>query len=338
MRPSASADLIVGSAHQGSGLYESPLDDGVAERLAEVPGVAGVASERTQAWRYRDTPVVVQALDPMYFRDERFGQWVLVGPRAPDAWETVARGEGVTVSTNFVAHFGLGLGDRLDLDTPAGKLVMPIVAVALDFSSPGGTIKMSRELYARMWNDRQVTLVLLRVAPGSSPNEVRSEIARRLGRTYGLKILSSGELLAHFVDQARQAFRVVDVLGVLVLVVVMIGMADTLAAGVMEQTRELGAMRALGVRRRQLGRMVVAQSLALALLGLLLAVVTGLALGALWVLATFPNLLGWTLELHVPYLQLVVVAAVALAVCVAAAISPARRIARFEPASALRYE
>jgi putative ABC transport system permease protein len=338
LTPAFRSDLIVASAHQGSGLYESPLDDGIADRLAELPGVAGVASSRTQAWRYHGTPIVVQAMDPQYFRDERFGRWVLVGRHAPDAWEQVARGEGVTVSTNFVTHFGLGLGDRLVLDTPAGRLVLPIVAVSLDFASPGGTIKMSRALYARMWNDRQVTLVMLRVASGTTPDEMRAEIARRLGRTYGLKILSSGEMLAHFVDQARQGFRIVHVLGGLVLLVVLIGMADTLAAGVMEQTRELGAMRALGVRRRQLGRMVVAQSLALAVFGLLLAIVAGLALGMLWVLATFPNLLGWTLELHVPYAQLGVAAAVTLAVCLMAALSPARRIARFEPTSALRYE
>lgn len=336
--PGFQSDLIVGSAHQGSGLYESPLDDGILDRLREVPGVADVAGCRTQAWRYRGTPIVVQGMEPVYFRDQRFGRWSVVGRHAPDTWEAVARGEGITVSTNFVTNFGLGFGDHLALDTPAGRLVVPIVAVVLDFSSPGGTIKMSRELYARMWHDRQVTIVWVRAGAGYTPMQVRAEIGQRLGRRYGLKILSSAEMVAHFVDQARQAFGIVHVLGILVLLVVLIGMADTLAAGVMEQARELGAMRALGVRRGQLGRMVFAQSFGLALLGLVLAIGGGLALGSLWVLATFPNLLGWTLELHVPYGRFAVASVVVVVICLAAALSPARRLARLQPVSTLRYE
>jgi len=180
-------------------------------------------------------------------------------------------------------------------------------------------------------------MVHLRAAAGGV-EAARTEIAARLGHMYGIRIFSSGEILEHYASQARRAFSVFDVLGILVMVVVMVGMADTLAAGVTEQTRELGAMRSLGVRRGQLGRMILAQSFALALLGLLLAVVAGLALGVLWVLATFPALLGWNLELHVPYRQMVVASAVAMAVCLIAALSPARRIARLEPAAALRYE
>jgi putative ABC transport system permease protein len=335
--PVFGGDLVVASARRSSGLWEAPLEDAILARLTEVPGVEEVAGERAQTWSFRGRSIAVLSFDATYFRHGRLGRWELVGPHAPDALESIARGTGVVVSTNFEAHFGLGFGDELVLDTPRGPLALPIVGTTVDFGSPGGTVKMSRELYSHMWNDRQVTLVLVRAAAGRV-EAARAEIARRLGRTYGLRIFSSGEILTHYARQTREAFRVIDVLGILVMVVVMVGMADTLAAGVMEQTRELGAMRSLGVRRAQLGRMILAQSFALALLGLLLAAVAGLALGALWVLATFPALLGWSLELHVPYRQLLVASAVALCVCLLAALSPARRIARLEPASALRYE
>jgi putative ABC transport system permease protein len=337
LAPTFGGDLSVASVRQGSGLWEAPLDDGVLERLLEVPGVEEVAGQRMQPWTLHGRPIVVLSIDGNYLRDGRLGHWVLVGPHVPDAFQAIARGTGVAVSTNFEAHFGLRFGDELVLDTPNGPLALPIVGTTVDFASPGGTVRMSRELYSRMWNNHQVNTVQLRVAAGGV-DAARAEIARRLGREYGLRIFSSGELLAHYASQARQAFSVIDVLGVLVMVVVMVGMADTLAAGVMEQAQELGAMRSLGVRRGQLGRMILAQSFALAVLGLLLAAVAGLALGALWVLATFPALLGWTLELHVPYRQLLVASAIALTVCLLAALSPARRIARLEPAAALRYE
>jgi hypothetical protein len=111
-----------------------------------------------------------------------------------------------------------------------------------------------------------------------------------------------------------------------------------LAAGVIERTREIGAIRVVGVRRRSIRRMVLMEGLVLGVIGLALAAASGLALGTLWVDATFPALLGWVLQPHVPYAQAGVVMLLTMAVCVLAALGPARRAASLEPAVALRYE
>jgi ABC-type antimicrobial peptide transport system permease subunit len=124
----------------------------------------------------------------------------------------------------------------------------------------------------------------------------------------------------------------------MVLSVVLVGMADTLAAGVIERTREIGAIRVVGVRRRYVRRMVLMEGLVMGSVGLALAGASGLALGTLWVDATFPALLGWVLAPHVPYQQAGVVTVLTVAVCVVAALAPARRAASLEPAVALRYE
>jgi putative ABC transport system permease protein len=80
------------------------------------------------------------------------------------------------------------------------------------------------------------------------------------------------------------------------------------------------------------------EALVLGLTGMLLGGVAGLCLGALWVKGTFPQLLGWSLEFHVPYLQGLVVAILTTLVCVAASVLPARQASRLEPIVALRYE
>jgi ABC-type antimicrobial peptide transport system permease subunit len=66
--------------------------------------------------------------------------------------------------------------------------------------------------------------------------------------------------------------------------------------------------------------------------------VAGLALGTLWVQTTFPYLLGWVLDLYIPYAQLALLGAMTLLVCLSAAVVPARRAGRLAPAVALRYE
>jgi putative ABC transport system permease protein len=167
---------------------------------------------------------------------------------------------------------------------------------------------------------------------------VRAAIAAVLGRNYSLRILSVRELLESFAGQVRRAFAGIYVLAGLVMLVVLFGVVDTLAASVVERQRGLGAIRALGVRRLRLQQMIVLEALLLGTLGLLLAAAMGLSLGALWVSVTFPSLIGWVIDLHVPCIDLATLSALSIAVCVIAGALPARRAARLEPAVAIRYE
>jgi ABC-type antimicrobial peptide transport system permease subunit len=167
---------------------------------------------------------------------------------------------------------------------------------------------------------------------------VRSGIAAALGKKHNLTILTLSELGDWFAAQVRQAFAGLYLLAGLILFVVLFGAADTLAAGVLEQQRELAVVRATGVRAQYLQRIVLIESLLLAGLGLTMAMVVGLTLGIFWVETMLPSLLGWVLELHIPYVHLVVIAAMSLLVSAWAAIVPGRWARRVAPAAALRYE
>ena len=332
------ADLVVTSSHVASGFVEAPLNDQVVAEVGNVPGVAAVAGERVIDWQHQGGPITINAFDPTYFTDQRFGQWPLYGEQMPDVWAAVARGAALIVSSNFALNLHVAVGDTVTLETPTGALPVRVGGVTMDFASPRGTIEMSRELFERHWHDDQITRVFVRHHPGADPAAVRAAIARQLGRTYGLRVLSAADLIDYFAQQVRRAFTPLLILAALVLVVVLVGMADTLAADVTERTRELGALRAVGVRRRHLAYMIVAEATLLGVMGLLLALVAGLCLGALWVQATFPYLLGWVLNLEVPVGPMLIVSAMTVAVCLCAALLPARRAARLNPAVALRYE
>jgi putative ABC transport system permease protein len=197
---------------------------------------------------------------------------------------------------------------------------------------------MSREVYVRAWKDRHVTRAFLNAVPGTDLEALRAEIARRVARKYDLRIFSAGELMDYLAEKVRQAFAAVRFVRELVLALLVVGMSDTLGAGVVERTRELGAIRALGVRPRHVARLVVLEALVLGGLGLALALPTGFGLGVLWVKATFPTLLGWVLDVHVPYARTAGVVGLALGACVLAALLPARRAAALRPALALRAE
>jgi len=331
-------DLVVGSPNIAAGYIEAPLDDGLLEAVAVIPGVRAVVGEMTADWQYDGGPIALNAFDPNYFSEDTFGTWRFIGRTLPDAGALVARGHGVLVSENFVHNIGLDVGDVLRLDSPSGPLSVRIAGVTADFLSPRGTVLLSRDLYRARWRDPHITHALVRVDRGVEVPSVRERIARTLGVRYGIRVQRLDELVAWFAEQVRRAFTGLDVLGMLVLVVVLVGVGDALAAGTLERTRELGVLRALGLRRRRMGRIVLGEALILGLLGVTAAVSFGLGLGVLWVTTTFPALIGWTLTLYVPLARAAGIALAGIVVCLLAAYVPASRAVRLDPVVALRTE
>jgi putative ABC transport system permease protein len=332
------ADLIVGSANVVGGREPVPIDEGIVPELARVSGVDTVVSWRVRDWEYAGGPIAIDSFDPEYFRRSDLGQWTLVGGHDPDPWEEVARGSGAVVSSSFATNVGVGVGDVLSLETPTGPLAARVAGITVAFTSPRGTLFLSRDVYRRAWNDSQITQALVKLTPGTSRDVARAAIERTLGHAYRLEILSASDLLHFWIEQVRRGFAATPVLAGLVLLVVLIGLTDALVASVAERTREIGALRALGLGRRHVTQMVVFEALLTGTVGIVLAVGLGLALGLLWVDGTFPLLLGWALGFHFPGVQLAVVVILTMVLCAAAGALPAVRAGRLAPAEALRYE
>lgn len=329
---------VVTSAHITQGYLEAPIDDEIVTEIRQIEGVAGAMAERTIDWQYANGPIAIDTFDAGYFADAGFGRWPIIGSYDANIWDLLVAGRAVLVSSNFALSVGVGAGDYLELDTPQGHLSVHIAGVTINFSSPRGTIVMPRNLYKQYWGDPMVNRVYVRTAEHVDPLLVRVAIAKELGIKYGLRILSSKELVDYFAAQVRRAFAPVDVLAALLLFVLLVGLADTLAASVLERMQEFAISRTLGARRSLLRRAVIVEGVSLGIPGLILAILSGFALAVLWVKQTFPFLLGWSLETHIPVAQVVFVCAVTLSVCWAAGLIPGRRAGLLKPADALRYE
>ena len=116
----------------------------------------------------------------------------------------------------------------------------------------------------------------------------------------------------------------------------LIAMLNTAAVGVLERSREIGILRAVGAAQAQVRQMVVAEALLLAGLGTSLGLLAGLYLGYFMVLAM--GSAGFPVGYHFPLAGLAVGMATGLACGVLAAAVPATRAARLEIVRALRYE
>jgi putative ABC transport system permease protein len=330
-------DFAVSSANIGAGYVEAPLDEAILTDLKSVPGIEATVGHQTADWHYANGPIAINAFDPSYFSQTTFGEWRLIGRSLGNATEMVARGEGILVSENFTHNLQQRVGDLVTLDSPSGPISIRIAGITADFLSPRGTVLMSRDLYRRFWRDTHITHALVRVTEDSA-DDVRATIERTLGQRYRIRVLRLRELVDWLAEQVRRAFIGLDVLAGLVSVVVLVGIGDALAAGMIERTRELGVARAIGVRRRKLGQMIVAEAIMLGAFGVVVAIVLGLGLGILWVKATFPALLGWTLSLYLPVAQTGELALTALVISLLAAYLPTLRVVHLDPVAALRAE
>jgi putative ABC transport system permease protein len=113
----------------------------------------------------------------------------------------------------------------------------------------------------------------------------------------------------------------------LALVIAVLGIVNTLALSIIERTREIGLLRAIGVSRRQLWQMITLESVVISVLGALLGVVLGIGFGV----ALMYALRDQGLEaISVPVPLLAVFLALSLVVGVLAAVFPARRAARLD--------
>ena len=300
-------DFVVTPAGVASGWVAAPVDQSLLDDLRTVAGVGAVAGNRLREWPHHGESVAINAFDPTYFASPEFGRWLLLEGGDPnEVWRAVARGEGVVVSTSFPLHFGTRVHDTLVLESPTGPLPLPVLGITMDFASPGGTVEISRTLYSRHWNDSQVNRVWVRAEPGADLVALRTALASDLRSKYPLRVFSSGEMVDYWVAQIRRGFAGVDVLRAVVFLVMLLGIADTLASGVVQRTRELGTARAVGVRRWYLQRMVLVEAL----------------------------VMGALLDFHLPYMQLGLIGLMTALVCAIAAILPARGAARLEPAVA----
>lgn len=332
------ADLVVSSVHVASGFHEAPIDERVVSEIRAIPGVRNVAGERNTKVLFEGDAIAIMAPDPERHQDPGFGRLPLHGRRLSDAWGIVAREEGVVASTNFLQNLGRRVGDTITLPTPSGPLEVLIAGAAQIFDSPRGTLLMSRALYVRMWDDHRVNRVSVLVAPGTAGEAVRDTIRGDLALRYGLQVLSGPQVVDYFASQVRRGFAGLHVVAAATLLVLLVGFTQALAAETFSRTRELGAIRVLGTRRRHLRRMVFGEALIVGGMGLVLATASGFAQGVLWVQATFPHVYGYVVDLHIPYGTAALIASSTIGVCLLSAVIPARHALRLEPAIAVRCE
>jgi putative ABC transport system permease protein len=221
----------------------------------------------------------------------------------------------VLVSETFSRHFGVRLGDVLDLPTPGGLRRVTVRGVLADYGNERGSLILDRPVFLAWFQDPRVASLALYLRPGESPERFAAGLRRDHP---GLQARTNGALRSQITTIFRQTFALTYGLEAIGLMVAVLGLGQGLTGLALARRGEIWSLRALGATQLDLTRILLLEGLGVALAGLLAGLGLGLLLARILVDVLNPQVFGWTLGFSVPwrFLGLVAIATTASAILV----------------------
>lgn len=181
----------------------------------------------------------------------------------------------------------------------------------------------------------QIAQAFVQVKPGASVADVQKRVEPLLADNPEITVQDRSGFVKQTTSQFDTVLLMIQILLALAILIAVLGVINTLALSVIERTRELGLLRAIGMRRAQVMRMITVESVVISVFGAVLGLAVGVALG----LATVQALKDQGIsEIGFPWVTMVQYLVVAAFVGVIAAILPAIRAARLNVLDAIAYE
>jgi putative ABC transport system permease protein len=320
------ADLFISGDQQS----ERPptFDPAVVDRIAAIPGVATVSAEYWDAAQVNgdDRGVVavtdLAAMATMVGLKPAAGSLDKLGPEQAVIDEENAREQNLTVGSTVPAQFARG--------NPHTLTIVGIYATSEIFR--GYVLSPSVIPDMRI---PQPSMAYLTVSDGASVGEVRKQVDALLADSPEVTVASTEEFVDDQVAQFDTVLLMVQILLALAVLIAVLGIVNTLALSVLERTRELGLLRAIGLGRAQTMRMVTVEAVVISVFGALLGVAVGTGLGAAVVKALENDGIK---EFALPWAAMGTYVALGAVIGVIAAVAPAIRAARTNVLTAIAYE
>jgi putative ABC transport system permease protein len=244
------------------------------------------------------------------------------------------RGE-LAIGTMLAQRLGVGIGDEVVVETRKGPRSLTVAGTATEYTGGGSALYMEWGLARELLAVRGADVFLVAARPGMAP-ELGTQLAA-LAQRDGLMLQSLEELRAFIDEMIGGVLGFLWLLMGMVFVVASLGIVNTLTMNVLEQTRELGLLRAVAMTRGQIRKMILSQALTVGIISLVPGALAGIALAFLLNRVTHTTL-GHHVEFRLDPALVIGSFVVALLIAVAAAYFPARRAARLQVVEALQYE
>ena len=315
-------------------------------KIASVPGVAVVSSLRyaqssipmaSAKGGAGETSVVVLGIDPVTF--PKISGMDFQKGNAQDAFNALARDErNVIVNGILATAANLQVGDVISLATPAGQQEYKVVAIGGEvLSMKINTVYISQAVMKVDFYKSEDVFYQINLAPGADVATAEQWLNQIVADYPQFRLVAGREYTSEFRAQYDSLFVGIYALLAILSIPSLIAILNTLAIGVIERTREIGMLRAIGATRGQVWKTIVAEALLLSALGTAFGILAGLYLSYVFVEGLSASGI-FKMAYVFPLAGVLAAIAAGLLFGVLAALAPARQASQMEVIKALRYE
>lgn len=241
----------------------------------------------------------------------------------------------VVIGTGLALQTGLGVGDMVSLETREGPRKFPVAGTTTEYTAGGDAVYMSWDVAKRYLDFTGADVYLVSAKAGQV--ETLAAGLRTLAERDGFLLQTLAEFKTFIDTLIGGVLGFLWLLIAMVFVVASLGIVNTLTMNVLEQTREVGLLRAVAMTRGQVRRMVLSQAVGLGAISLVPGAVVGIAVAYLLNKGSYA-VSGQPVDFRVQPVLVVGAVVVALVISVLAAYMPARRAAALPVVEALHYE
>jgi putative ABC transport system permease protein len=307
----------------------------LAQSIKETPGVAEVSTLRLGKTVVDGAVLQLVAVDPQTY--PKLSGLIFSAGDPATAFEALGRGRAIIVNGVYALQAGVKVGQTLTLQTPEGPQDYQVVGIGVDFlNAKLATGYISHQNLEQDFHITSDVLIMVNAQPGADRAAVREALKQRLEDFPNFALFDSEDYRANMMQASQSSFAMLFIIALALVAPSLLGMMNTLAINIIERTREIGLLRAIGSTRRQIRRIIRSESLLLSALGTAFGLIAGVWLG--YVLNDALNAGGFPMPFSFPLAGILLAIAAGILLGVAAASLPARQAARMDIVSALRYE
>ncbi|MGD9736053.1 MAG: FtsX-like permease family protein [Solirubrobacterales bacterium] len=314
------------------------ISESLRRRIAALPEAGTVTPRRVVYMRKLpggSEPGLLVAVDPRAWPQADRSEYE--GGSTAAVMAGLQRG-GAVLGMGFAEAAGLAVGDTVKLEGASGSRRAPVVGLLETFEANGNEVLVSLATMARVYGIQANSQLAVNARSPDDAKALESAVDRLLAASYpGFEAVSNAEVKQDYEQQINQQFAFFNAIIGIAVIVGLLGIVNTLSMSVIERTREIGVLRALGGSRWRIRRALLDESLLVSLAGCIAGCLAGLLVGFVWIFSVRESTLG-ALRIEVPSGTLLAIALIGIAIGTLAAVVPARRAARLDPLQALTYE
>ena len=319
----------------------------------ELSTVVGTQFDAKAAQLIRSTPGVERA-QPALMNTLKFkgkDGWLYAFPQQPmfetpitegrmfTAADAAARARVVVIAGNFARATGAHVGDQVRLQTAAGPASFRVIGKTSSQWYNGTGFFAPLQTVQQLLQRDTVNGYLIRTTSrdhGAIDRTTTLLEDRLAAAGYGVGTQVKYSAQRANVSQNKALSTAIGVLGLLIVAISMVGLVNAVTMSVLERTREIGVLRCIGARARDIRRIFTAEGIAVSLGGWLLGIPVGYALARLfsWLMLEIVNIdFGFSF----PLLNLLIALLGTILIALLIMRIPLRRAVRFKPGEAIRY-